>query len=289
MEELVKQRGPGYRDVADLWRRGKVSRRQIEVLARADAFGSLNLSRRDVLWAAKSLRDDRLPLLDGSAAVDLEPKVALPTAAIGEQVVDDYVSLRMSLRKHPLALLRPRLDAGKVTLASQLATAPLDRTISVCGLVLVRQRPGTASGVIFATLEDESGIANIVIWPRVFEQHRRIVMTSRLLLVKGKLQREKEVIHLVADRLHDLSGWLDGLADIDETIDPAPRDKRSQHSPSPQRNLFHHPRDLVVWTRADAVRHGEPEPRDIQRAREAEAAKPYGATRRIGARSRDFH
>jgi hypothetical protein len=114
-------------------------------------------------------------------------------------------------------------------------------------------------------------------------------MTSRLLLVRGHLQREKEVIHLVADRLHDLSGWLDGLADIDETIDPTPRDKRSQRSPAPPRNRFHHPRDLVVWTRADAVRHGEPEPRDVQRAREAEAARPYGAVRRIGARSRDFH
>jgi error-prone DNA polymerase len=289
MDELVRQRGEGYRDVADLWRRGKISRTQIEVLARADAFGSLNLTRRDVLWAAKSLRDDRLPLLDGVSAIDREPKVALPTAALGEQVVDDYVSLRMSLRKHPLALLRPRLDAGKVTLANQLATATLDRPIKVCGLVLVRQRPGTASGVVFATLEDETGIANIIIWPSVFEQHRRIVMTSRLLLVKGRLQREREVIHLVAERLHDLSGWLDNLADIDETLDPTPRDKRSQRSPSPPRGRFHHPRDLVVWTRADAVKHGQPEPRDIQRARDAEAARPYGAVRRIGARSRDFH
>ncbi|MBV9836198.1 MAG: error-prone DNA polymerase [Alphaproteobacteria bacterium] len=289
MDELVRQRGDGYRDVADLWRRGKVSRMQIEVLARADAFGSLSLSRRDVLWAAKKLQDDRLPLLDGVPAIDREPRVTLPTAALGEQVVDDYVSLRMSLRKHPLALLRPRLDKGNVTLASQLATAPLDRPIRVCGLVLVRQRPGTASGVVFATLEDETGIANIVIWPHVFERHRRIVMTSRLLLVKGRLQREREVIHLVADRLHDLSGWLDDLADIDETLDPTPRDKRSQRSPSPPRNRFHHPRDLVVWTRADAVKHGEPEPRDIQRARDAEAARPYGAVRRIGARSRDFH
>jgi error-prone DNA polymerase len=289
MEELVRQRAAGYRDVADLWRRGKVSRMQIEVLARADAFGSLGLSRRDVLWAAKSLRDDRLPLLDSILTTDREPKVVLPTALLGEQVVDDYVSLRLSLRKHPLALLRPRLDAGKVTPASQLATAPLGEPISVCGLVLVRQRPGTASGVVFATLEDETGIANIVIWPHVFEKHRRIVMTSRLLLVKGRVQREKEVIHLVADRLEDLSGWLDGLADIDATIDATPHDKRSQRSPSPPRNRFHHPRDLVVWTRADAVRHGEPEPRDIQRARDAEAARPYGAVRRIGARSRDFH
>ncbi len=289
MEELVRQRATVYRDVADLWRRGKVSRMQIEVLARADAFGSLGLSRRDVLWAAKSLRDDRLPLLDAVLTTDREPKVVLPTALLGEQVVDDYVSLRLSLRKHPLALLRPRLDVGKVTLASQLATAPLNKGISVCGLVLVRQRPGTASGVVFATLEDETGIANIVIWPKVFEQHRRIVMTSRLLLVKGRVQREKEVIHLVADRLEDLSSWLDGLADIDDTIDATPRDKRSQRSPSPPRNRFHHPRDLVVWTRADAVRHGEPEPRDIQRARDAEAARPYGAVRRIGARSRDFH
>jgi len=290
MARLVERRSDGYRNVTDLWRRGEVSRTQIEVLARADAFGSLCLSRRDVLWAAKSLRDDRLPLFDTSnTPVDREPAVNLPIAPLGEQVVDDYVSLRMSLRKHPLALLRPRLDKGNVTLASQLATAPLDKPIRVCGLVLVRQRPGTASGVVFATLEDETGIANIVIWPHVFEKHRRIVMTSRLLLVKGKLQREKGVIHLVADRLHDLSSWLDGLADIGETLDAAPRDKRSQRSPSPPRNRFHHPRDLVVWTRSDAVKHGEPEPRDIQRARDAEAARPYGAVRRIGARSRDFH
>ncbi len=233
MRRLVERRGTGYRDVADLWRRSGLNRRQIEALARADAFGSLGLSRRDVLWAARALRDDRLPLFDGlpdlpakpAAAPaegiedddppDHEPAVALPTLSLGEQVVDDYASIAMSLRSHPLALVRATLDGHGVAPHATLSAMRDGARVSVCGLVLVRQRPGTASGVVFMTLEDETGVSNVVVWKDLFDRSRRVVMGARLLRVEGVLQREGEVIHVVARRLTDESALLDSIGTPD--------------------------------------------------------------------------
>ena len=216
---MVERRTEPYRDPADLWRRSGLTKRQIIALARADAFASLDLSRRDVLWAVRGFADGQLPLLDEHPRVrDLEPAVTLPLLTLGEQVVDDYGSFSMSLRSHPLALLRPALSQKGVSGTTVLKDSKNGDVFTLAGLVLVRQRPGTASGVVFVTIEDESGIANLVVWPKVFEAHRRIVMGSRLLGVKGRVQREGLVIHLVAEQLWDWSADLDRIAEIDETF-----------------------------------------------------------------------
>ncbi|MBI3196644.1 MAG: error-prone DNA polymerase, partial [Rhodospirillales bacterium] len=220
VDRMVAQRATPYRDPADLWRRAGLTKRQIIALARADAFASLGLSRRDVLWAVRGFPDVALPLFDHAS--DPEPAVTLPDLTLGEQVVDDYGSFSMSLRKHPLALMRPTLSARGISSTSVLEASKNGDVFTLAGLVLVRQRPGTASGVVFVTIEDEAGIANLVVWPKVFDAHRRIVMGARLLGVRGKIQREGEgdyvVIHLVAEQLWDWSADLDRIAEIDETF-----------------------------------------------------------------------
>jgi DNA polymerase III alpha subunit len=220
MKRFVERRTTPYRDPADVWRRGGLTKRQILALARADAFASLGLTRRDVLWAVRAFSEVSLPLLEHKPAVrDLEPSVTLPALTLGEQVVDDYASFSMSLRSHPMSLLRPMLQERRVSRTDVLLDSRNDDRFTLAGLVLVRQRPGTASGVVFVTIEDECGIANLVVWPKVFEAHRRIVMGSRLLAVSGHVQREGLVIHLVAERLWDWSAELDRIADLD-TIEP---------------------------------------------------------------------
>jgi len=219
MKRFVERRTTPYRDPADVWRRGGLTKRQILALARADAFASLSLTRRDVLWAVRAFSEVSLPLLEHRpAARDLEPSVTLPALTLGEQVVDDYASFSMSLRSHPMSLLRPMLQERRVSRTDVLADSRNDDRFTLAGLVLVRQRPGTASGVVFVTIEDECGIANLVVWPKVFEAHRRIVMGSRLLAVSGHVQREGLVIHLVAERLWDWSEELDRIAEIDEAF-----------------------------------------------------------------------
>jgi error-prone DNA polymerase len=217
MKRMVERRTTPYRDPADLWRRGGLTRRQILALARADAFASMGLTRRDVLWAVRAFSDAPLPLLDSRPVErDPEPSVTLPALTLGEQVVDDYASFAMSLRAHPLGLLRAMLSERRVSRTNVLLDSKNDDRFTLAGLVLVRQRPGTASGVVFVTIEDECGIANLVVWPKVFEAHRRIVMGSRLLAVSGHVQREGLVIHLVAEKLWDWSAELDRIAELDE-------------------------------------------------------------------------
>jgi error-prone DNA polymerase len=244
LKRLVERRADHpYRDPADVWRRGGLTRRQILALARADAFSSMGLSRRDVLWAVRAFSEASLPLLDGAHIA--EPAVALPKLTLGEQIVDDYSTISMSLRAHPLQLLRPMLSERRMAHSQKVREARNGDFLQMAGLVLVRQRPGTASGVVFVTLEDEFGIANLVVWPRVFETYRRIVMGSRLLGVAGKVQRDQPasgepglVIHVMAERLWDWSADLDRIADLDGRFElhlgrgdqahsstPDPRDK----------------------------------------------------------------
>lgn len=219
--QMVANRGDRpYRDPSDLWRRSGLSRKQIVALARADAFASLGLTRRDVLWAVRGFSDGQLPLLDTeSGACDFEPAVALPALTLGEQVVDDYSSFSMSLRSHPMELLRATLAQRGMSSTETLKTSKNGQLLTLAGLVLVRQRPGTASGVVFVTLEDEFGIANLVVWPKVFDAHRRIVMGARMMAVRGRIQCQGEddykVIHLVADELWDLSVELDSISELD--------------------------------------------------------------------------
>ncbi len=239
---LVAARGNGYADPLALWRRARIAPAALEVLAKADAFRSMGLGRREALWAVKGLAPAPLPLFAamGEEEQGEEPDVALPAMAMGEQVCDDYRSLRLSLKAHPLALLRDDVARQGHVPAAALAELPNGRPVKVAGLVLVRQRPGTASGVIFATLEDETGVANIVIWPRTFERFRRTVLTSSLMGIKGRLQREGLVIHVVADEITDLTHLLRGLAYRDEGRHPAIQTlARADHVKNPGRD----PRD----------------------------------------------
>ncbi|MBN9887404.1 error-prone DNA polymerase [Salipiger abyssi] len=249
-EWIAAARGNGYPDPESLWLRAGLAPAVLERLAEADAFAGLGLTRRDALWQVRAIRAPApLPLfsdpLDGEGL--REPAVALPPMHLGEEVVEDYVATRLSLRAHPMELLRPALP-GLIPHA-ELATTPL-RRLSVCGLVITRQRPGTASGVIFLTLEDETGVSNVVVWPKVYARYRRVVMGGRLLRVRGHLQREGIVVHLIAERIEDMSARLSDLGHpLDEAVgitspaaDDAPRPPRypprARHPREQAKRLF---------------------------------------------------
>lgn len=212
--KIVEARGDGYASVRDLWLRAGVSISSLEKLARGDAFASMGLNRREALWAVKGLVGthgaETLPLFAAQPEDDVVPEApaGLPLMAPGEEVIHDYSSLSLSLKGHPVQFLRPLLQARGTTRAGNLAHVPSDTRLEVAGLVLVRQRPGTASGVIFATLEDETGVANIVIWPKVFEANRKTILSSRMLAVRGKVQSERGVIHVIAETLEDMTPHL---------------------------------------------------------------------------------
>lgn len=207
--------GDGYADVEAIRRRTDLAPAAIETLARADAFTSLGLSRREALWAVRRLKGEAaLPLFAAAGAgatAAREAAVALPATSIGESVADDYRTLRLSLKAHPLALLRGELAAARFLPCARLKDLAHDRPARVAGLVIARQRPGTASGVIFVTLEDETGIANLIVHAGVFERHRRTLLGAGLLGVIGRVQREGLVIHVLARELVDLTPLLGRL------------------------------------------------------------------------------
>jgi error-prone DNA polymerase len=206
-----------------LWLRTALTPAALERLALADAFRSLGLDRRQALWAVRALRragdKDDLPLFARVATPALEPDVALPPMRLGEHTVEDYRWLHLSLKAHPVSFLRTELDRRGVIASERLVSLPTGRRVTVAGLVLVRQRPGSANGVIFMTLEDEAAVANTIVWPQVFEQYRPIVLGARLVAVTGKLQNEQGVIHVVAERLEDLTPLLRRLADDGGDVD----------------------------------------------------------------------
>jgi error-prone DNA polymerase len=218
---IVGARGQGYADARSLWIRSGVPVATLERLAAADAFRSLKLDRRAALWAVKGLDGGSLqPILIRSDSGDLfaEPPVALPPTTLGEHVAEDYATTGLSLKAHPCTFFRDRLARrGVITSHEHRDERLKDRCVSVAGLVLVRQRPGTAKGVIFLTLEDETGIVNVVVWSKVFEVNRRIVMSSQFLLVRGRIQREGIVIHVVAEEFVDLTDEL-RLLRSDDTL-----------------------------------------------------------------------
>jgi len=218
MKQLVKQRGAGYDSVRDLWLRSGLEAAALERLADADAFRSLGLDRREALWAVRGLDrvgdQDDLPLFALSRPErDAEPDAKLPPMPLGAHVVEDYRHLSLSLKAHPVAFMRARLDARGVKRSDALASLKSGERIVVAGLVLVRQRPGTANGVIFMTLEDEAGIANLIVWPKAFERLRAIVIGARFVAATGKLQSESGVIHLIVERMEDLTPMLGLLSE----------------------------------------------------------------------------
>jgi error-prone DNA polymerase len=217
---LVAARGAGFADVADLARRAGLGAAVVERLARADALASLGLDRRAAVWAARGLDPEPLPLF--VAAARAEAAVRLRPLAESEEVVEDYATLRLSLRRHPVAFLRARLAREGAVPCADLARLRPGRRVTVAGLVTVRQRPGTARGIIFATLEDETDIANLVVFPDVFERFRRATLGSVLLRATGTLEREGLVIHVLVDRLDDLTDRLRLLRRATLGQDPVP-------------------------------------------------------------------
>ncbi|MBD3765860.1 MAG: error-prone DNA polymerase [Rhodobacterales bacterium] len=216
---IAAARGNGWPDVESLWRRAGIRPEVLARLAEADAFAGLGLRRREALWQVRALGGARpLPLFDPADGEGIaEPAVTLPAMTLGDEVVEDYLALRLSLRAHPMELLRPGLPG----LVAHDGLAQAQGRVAVCGLVITRQRPGTASGVIFLTLEDETGCCNVVVWPRVYDRFRRAVVGGRLLRVTGRIEREGPVVHLIAEGIEDLSPRLASLGHAGaRAIDP---------------------------------------------------------------------
>ncbi|MCU0881661.1 MAG: hypothetical protein MUF14_03215 [Hyphomonadaceae bacterium] len=261
----ARQAGGPFRDAEDLKRRARLNARAMDLLANADALRSMALDRRAALWQAKGLAESALPLFAHLNEYGPEADPALPEMPLCEHVVHDYAALRLSLKAHPVSFLRPDLAARRFLTARDLAEAPNGRMLDLAGLVLVRQKPGTAKGVLFVTLEDETGSANLIVWPKVFERFRRTVLGAKLLHVRGQLQREGQVIHVIARSLTDMTHRLGELSDAnpDEAL--------------PFEN---------TWARADEVRAPAEDPR-------AQAHQKHEArTRRVAeafTRGRNFH
>lgn len=361
---ISSARGNGYLAVEDVWRRAGAAPALLERLAEADAFHAIGLTRRDALWAAKGVKGASpaplfADLLEGEGL--REPQPHLPSATLGEEVVEDYQSVRLTLRSHPLALLRDDLspdiargvrverladaEEGRAEQAfpkpsgsagaahfrgatsleatwrrdraraeaegrpppekpsplapAQAATKPVGvrpgclraadlagldakARVSVAGLVIVRQRPGSAKGVIFLTLEDETGSVNVVVWQRVYQRFRRAVIAGRLLRVEGEIQREGEgrhaVIHVVADRIEDASALLDRLSDVDFANAEA-------HADEVRRPVM---RDPNARGRRRAVESAVSSASSPLRSAPTRAAHPRDQARRLFP-SRDFH
>ncbi len=235
-------RGVGFDSIRDLWLRTGLPPKALERLAHADAFNSLGLSRRDALWAVRALQragdKDNLPLFARVAMPKLEPDVDLPPMLPGQQVIEDYRHLHLSLKAHPVAFLRADFDARGIVRHDRLPDIPPGRRVTIGGIVLVRQRPGEGNA-IFMTLEDESGIANTIVWPRKFEEYRPIVMGARVISVTGILQNEKGVIHIVADRFDDLTALLGRL---NEDVAPVQVRSRADMVKADIPDHFRHPR-----------------------------------------------
>src|SRR5205085_490131 len=208
-----------YGAVEELRTRGGVPVHAIQRLAAADAFRSMGLDRRAALWDSRALKPaPDLPLFVHADAhdegVESEP-AKLPAMPLAEHVVNDYQTIRLSLKAHPMAFLREHYAGRKFVTADRLNTIKDGRRLSIAGLVLIRQRPGSAKGVVFITIEDETGVANLVVWPDVFGKQRKIVMGARLMAVHGIIQRDpdSDVIHVVAQRLEDHSDMLRHLSE----------------------------------------------------------------------------
>ncbi len=205
-----------FASVDDLWRRAGVPAASLVRIAEADGFQpSLKLARREALWAIKALRDEPLPLFAAASAREEqtvaeinEPAVALRPMTAGGEVVEDYGHVGLSLRAHPVSFLREDLHRKRVATCAEAMQARDGRWLRAAGLILVRQMPGSAKGVMFITIEDETGIANLVIWPKLYEKQRRVILSAGMLGVDGRIQREGDVVHLVAQQLTDLSESL---------------------------------------------------------------------------------
>jgi error-prone DNA polymerase len=201
-----------FASIDDAWQRSGVPTAALERLAEADAFACLGIDRRQALWQVRGLGYTELPLF--KAVESREPAVALRPMAEGREVVEDYGTIQLSLRHHPLRFLRPELDRQRIVPAGRLATLKDGARVTVAGIILVRQRPGKGN-VCFITLEDETGIANVIVWERDFDRQRRAIMGSAMITVRGKLQIEGKVIHIVSERIEDSTPLLRQVGEMD--------------------------------------------------------------------------
>jgi error-prone DNA polymerase len=248
-----------FASLEDFARDTALPKRTLILLADADAFRSIGLDRRAALWAVRRLPDDLpLPLFETAAAREQpdEQALPLPSMPLAEHVVADYQTIRLSLKGHPMEFLREKFEREGVIACSAVSDARDWQHVRCAGVVLVRQRPGSAKGVVFMTLEDETGIANIVVWPKVMERFRKEVMGSRLILVEGTIQSSPEnVVHLVAEKLLDRSRDLLDLANDmprrkhalpagPALIEPL-NDDRRDHPDHPAQKI-RHPRNVRI-------------------------------------------
>ena len=231
-----------FASVDDLWRRAGVPAASLVQIAEADGFRpSMGLARREGLWAIKALRDEPLPLFAAASAREQqivpefdEPEVALKPMKAGREVVEDYGHTGLTLREHPVSFLRQDLARDKFMTCAAASAGKDFQNCRVAGLVLVRQRPGSAKNVTFITLEDETGVANLVVWEQVYEKHRRTVLTASMLGVVGRIQREGDVVHVVAYKLIDLSAELSSLGQRDTPF-PLPHGRGDEFHRGPSR------------------------------------------------------
>ncbi len=245
-ERLIRARDDPFASLQDLASRAGLNGRTIRALAAADAFRSMGLDRRAALWEAKALRDaPDLPLFQPGQGEGDEPVTSLPQMPLCEQVVADYQTLRLSLKAHPMAFLRASMARQGFVKAADLVRVSNGRRLRLAGLVLVRQRPGSAKGVCFVTLEDETGVANLVVWPKVMAAFRKVIMTARLMQVTGQLQRDAAsgVTHIVVEALQDRSDVLLRLSDR-SLVPPLSRaDEVRNPIPAP---TLGHPRNVRI-------------------------------------------
>jgi len=262
-----------FDSVDEVWRRTSAPPAALQLLAEADGFLGMGLDRRSALWAIRGLREEVLPLF---AAADtgraprpeiVEPPVPIVPMIAGRNVVEDYATVGLTLRQHPVAFLRGDLARQRIVPCRDLLAARDGQRLTVAGLVLVRQRPGTATGVVFITIEDETGIANLVVWSSLFERQRRVVLSASMLACHGRVQREGDVIHVVTERLDDLSDLLKSLG--------------GRSAPFPLRH-----------GRGDEVKHPNgPDPRDASAhatGTQGKRSTAIGGPKGISIRTRDF-
>jgi error-prone DNA polymerase len=244
----ARESGGAYRDIADLRARGGLSPAHIERLASADAFTSLGLSRRQALWDARSLiAAPDLPLFRAMGVREEGAEraaVRLPAMPLSEEVVADYQTTRLSLKAHPMAFLRADLAARGFVRAADLRSRKFRSMVQVAGVVLIRQRPGSAKGVTFITLEDETGVVNLVVWPDLKERLRKVVMGARLMEVRGRVEYDDEVIHVIAAHLTDATPALHALSD--DLLDAPLARADEVNRPMPERGPGRHPRDARI-------------------------------------------
>lgn len=307
----ARAHGGRFDSVEALGRRAALDRRALDALAAGDAFGSLDLRRRGARWAARGTQAP-LPLFAATGEGADAPLPALPDMGAAEEVYRDYQTTRLSLKGHPMQFFRDGLSRERFLHCADLAAMKDGAWVSVAGLVLIRQRPGSGE-VIFITLEDETGIANLIVWPRMAERYRRTVLTSRVMAAHGVLQKEGRVIHLVTRRLEDRSHLLEAmagngagsaaeefgdaaLANADEVahgscVDPR---KATQDKQNRRADLMRAARGEEDFgdghvAHADLVKTGfGPQPRDAEAVKRRQAANRLKAGRAMP-RSRDFH